>query len=230
MWQCYLERNENVWQTGEKRRRVTHTSHTYQLSLSWWINHKDSTSHLKPLLESQNQYQHHSLGLCFPSLSGHDEQLWLNLDSCSGVRLRLMALLWSPQRRCRNCLPALSALKMQFDLSPGLCEAHLQAAISAPFTTQSPTGGKKGHLLIDVLYGFILLWFQIVVCFVALIFLILCAALFQSPSVVWKLMVCFLRKLKAGPTERFSFSFFFFNFYGAGKTALFIVLSLVGRI
>lgn len=60
------------------------------------------------------------------------------------------------------------------------------------------------------LYGFVPLWFQIVVWFVALISLILPAALSQSPSVVGKLMMCSRGSLKPGLTEKFPFSFLFF--------------------
>lgn len=102
---------------------------------------------------------------------------------------------------------------MQFDLSSGLWGAHVVTAILLfTFFTVNSLKEKKINrkkediYLVMFLYGFVPLWFQIVVWFVALIFLILPAALSQLPSVVSKLMTCYTRMLKPGLAERFTFT------------------------
>lgn len=156
-------------------------------------------------------------------LSDHIKQWRLKLDSSSGIALRLMTLSrppsaeWPVEGPTQTALESPTCLKctqMQFDPSSGLWEAHLATLLFILFTIRS-LKEKKRYLPSDVLYGFVPLWFQIVVWFVALKYFLFCLS--QSPSVVWKTKDVFQKNAEAWTGREV-------YFLGSRRTALFIAM------
>lgn len=100
------------------------------------------------------------------------------------------AIFWSLLRQRWNRPACLKCTQMQFDLPSRAWEAQLGTAAPffTPFTQNSAWKEEKKIELVLFLYGFVPLWFQVVVCFVALIFLTLPAAF---PLVVYEIMMCY---------------------------------------
>lgn len=215
-WQRYLKRNECLadWGVTEDHdRQALHLSCFTLMVNREGTERRLSTSHLKHLPDAENEPLSHSPfpSIFFPSLYGCQTMLssegWI---WTAAVALRLMTLsrpptCWVADRggRSQTVLESPTCLKctqMQFDPSSGLWEACLVTAalLFILFTICFLKEKKKDIYLVMFLYGFVQLWFQIVVWFVALIFLILPAALSQSPSVVWKPMMCCWRTERGG--------------------------------
>lgn len=102
-----------------------------------------------------------------------------------------VAIFWSLLRQRWNRPACLKCTQMQFDLSSQSMRSSIRDSCSIFHSFHSKFSlkrKKKKIKLVLFLYGFVPLWFQVVVCFVALIFLTLPAAF---PLVVYEIMMCF---------------------------------------
>lgn len=222
VWQRYLERK-----TEGKLRTMTDRSYTCNVFM-FTVNEEGTER--EPSTPAGHLNTNTILSLFLPPsfffsvwLSDHIKQWRLKLDSSSGIALRLMTLSrppsaeWPVEGPTQTALESPTCLKctqMQFDPSSGLWEAHLATLLFILFTIRS-LKEKKRYLPSDVLYGFVPLWFQIVVWFVALKYFLFCLS--QSPSVVWKTKDVFQKNAEAWTGREV-------YFLGSRRTALFIAM------
>lgn len=211
VWQRYLEREDWEENREDSDRTGPHTPIVSHVDSESDDGMERELSTPQPpcwTLKTDTIPSLFSPSIFFPPPCGSQTTLssegW-TLDSCSGHCVASddscldppCPLEWPVEKPTQTALESPTCLKctqMQFDLSSRLWEAHLATAalLFILFTKRTLKRTKKRRKKKDIYlvmfsYGFVPLWFQVVVCFVALIFLILPAAL---SSVVWKLMMC----------------------------------------
>lgn len=219
VWQRHFERNEG---TGGRLMGNLGTMTGRVLRSTSHLNHLPDTGKRKPVPFSFSLSLFFSPPPSCPSPYGRQTMLssegwaWtaaLASDDTVWSLARWVAGRGAHSDSVGNCLPALSALKCSLTPHPDCEEVHSATAalLLIPFSLRLLKEDKKKRrrylpTVVMFLYGFVPLWFSdcCLVCG-AKIFLILPAALSQSPSIVWRLTMCFRRSLRPGRRGRFTF-------------------------